>query len=94
MIWWTCVAIRPERSRKILGDLRADPEWHIGVLHHLDQILGGPVGSHDQSLGGAPPHLRSSAAVLVADNSSRLGLSLASAAVGSRAVAAHDRLGK
>jgi hypothetical protein len=26
---------------EILGDLRADPEWHLGVLHH-SEILGGP----------------------------------------------------
>jgi hypothetical protein len=40
---------------EVLGDLCADPERHLGVLHHPDQHLGGLAGSHDQSLGGAPP---------------------------------------
>jgi hypothetical protein len=57
---------------EILGDLRADPERHLGVLHHSDQHLSCVVGGHDQSLGGAPPDLGRSAAVLVADHSAVL----------------------
>ena len=38
---------------EILGDLRADPERHLGVLHHPDQHLGRLVGIHDQPLGSA-----------------------------------------
>jgi hypothetical protein len=91
------VDLRRDQTRAvkgILGDLRADPERHFGVLHHSDQIFGSPVGSHDQPLSSASTHLRGSATVLVADDSSRLGLPLAPSAVGPRAIAADDRLGK
>jgi hypothetical protein len=91
------VDLRRDQTRaveEILGDLGADSERHFGVLHHPDQHLGRLVGGHDQPFGGAPPNLRCRSAVLVADDSSWLGLSLAPAAVGSRAVAAHDRLRK
>jgi hypothetical protein len=63
---------------EILGDLRADPERHLAVLHHPDQHLRGPVGSHDQPLRRAPPYMGRSAAVLVADHSPVVGLPLAS----------------
>jgi hypothetical protein len=75
---------------EILSDLRADPERHLGVLHHLDQHLGRLIGSHDQSFSGSPPDLGGSAAVLVEDDSSGLGFALAPAAVGSRGVTPDD----
>jgi hypothetical protein len=85
---------QPCPVEEILSDLRADSERHFGILHHPDHILGGPVGGHNQSLGCAPPHLGRSAPVLVADHSAVLGLALASSAVRTVAIAAHDRLGK
>jgi hypothetical protein len=62
--------------------------------HPLEQQSDGLVCRHDQPLGGTPPNLRRSAAVLVADHSAVLGLPLAPAPARSRAVAADDRLGK
>jgi hypothetical protein len=94
MIWWTLRRGQTCAVEQILGDLRADPERHLGVLHHPDQILGGPVSSHDQPLRRTPPDLRCRPAVLIADHSAVLGLPPASAAVRARAVAADDRFRK
>ena len=86
--------LRRDQTRaveEILGDLRADPERHLGVLHHLDEHLRRMVGGHDQPLGRAAPDLGRSPAVLVADHRAVLGLPPGSAAVGSRGVTPDDR---
>ena len=91
MIWMDLRRDQTRAVEEILGDLRADPERHLPVLHHSDQHLGSLVGIHDQPLGSAAPDLGPSATVLVADDCAVFGLSLASAAVGSRGVTSDDR---
>ena len=76
---------------EILGDLGADSEGHLGVLHHLDQQLRHLVGRHDQSLGCAATHLRRSTAMEVAHERPVHRFATAPLARLQRAVAAQDR---
>jgi hypothetical protein len=95
--WDDLVDLRRDQTRAvedIVGDLGPHPVRHLRVVQPLKQLPRHVVGAHDQPLCCTAPDLRRGAAVLVADHSAVLGLPFAPAAVGSRAVAADDRLGK